>query len=162
MPKGIYKHQSGEKASHWKGGKPKCISCGKERQYRKRKTGLCRQCFYKYNTGKNNSSYRHGQSQDNNYWSRKRRNRERNVIGSHTEIEWQRLKKKYSYMCLCCKKFEPEIKLTRDHIIPLSRGGTDYIENIQPLCKSCNSIKYTKIIKFILPTLKEEKEYSKI
>jgi len=29
MPAGIYKHQTGEKSSRWKGGKPKC-SCGKQ------------------------------------------------------------------------------------------------------------------------------------
>lgn len=78
----------------------------------------------------------------------KRRTRVLKAIGSHTTKEWNKLKKKYNYMCLCCKKIEPEIKLTRDHIIPLIKNGTDYIENIQPLCKSCNCKKHTKIINY--------------
>lgn len=58
--------------------------------------------------------------------------------GSHTVEEWEALKKQYDYRCLRCGK---QTKLTRDHIIPLSRGGSDYISNLQPLCLSCNSKK---------------------
>ena len=68
--------------------------------------------------------------------------------GSHTFGEWELLKKQYGYTCPVCNKKEPEIKLTEDHIIPLSKGGSNYIENIQPLCKLCNCRKYTTIIKY--------------
>ncbi len=69
-------------------------------------------------------------------------------IGEHTWGEWQTLKIQYNYTCPSCGKHEPEIRLTQDHIIPLSRGGSDNIENIQPLCQSCNFRKHTKIIKY--------------
>lgn len=78
----------------------------------------------------------------------RRRARKRNAEGSFTAGEWETLKKQYGFTCPCCKKQESEIHLTVDHIIPLIKGGSNYIENIQPLCRLCNSIKSSKIIKF--------------
>lgn len=82
-----------------------------------------------------------------NNW-RKKRIRKANAEGSHTAEEWKALCEKYKYTCLRCGKAVPEIQLTRDHIVPLSVGGTDYINNIQPLCMDCNQWKYTKTIDF--------------
>ena len=78
--------------------------------------------------------------------NRKRRILKKGNGGSHTLGEWETLKAQYNWTCYFCEKCEPEITLTEDHIIPLSRGGTDNIENIQPLCVSCNSKKGTKTI----------------
>ncbi|GAB4445236.1 MAG: hypothetical protein OHK0041_02410 [Anaerolineales bacterium] len=67
---------------------------------------------------------------------------------THTEKEWQDLKARYNFTCLCCGKKEPEIKLTRDHVIPLTEGGSDSIGNIQPLCARCNSKKNNKHVDY--------------
>lgn len=63
--------------------------------------------------------------------------------GFHTKKEWEQLKALHNFTCLGCKKKEPEIRLTRDHITSVLNGGTDDITNIQPLCRSCNSKKHS-------------------
>ena len=70
-----------------------------------------------------------------------RRARKAGNGGSFTAKEWKELCKFYNHRCLCCGEKK---KLTADHIIPVAKGGTSYIENIQPLCGSCNSSKGTK------------------
>jgi len=46
------------------------------------------------------------------------------------------------YACLHCGTTE---SLTLDHIHPYSKGGEDTYENLQTLCRSCNSRKGAKI-----------------
>lgn len=66
----------------------------------------------------------------------------------HTIWEWELLKKQYNYSCPACGKREPNIILTKDHIIPISKWWCNLIENIQPLCRRCNSVKSCKTIIF--------------
>ena len=68
--------------------------------------------------------------------------REKGAVGNHTLTEWEDLKIEFDSKCAFCR--QPK-KLTKDHIIPLSEGGTDYIDNIQPLCRNCNSKKWKNI-----------------
>lgn len=98
----------------------------------------------------NNKEYVHKQ---NSQWSKNNRPRKRlldsqyharklGAKGTHTLKQWNNLCKKFDYRCANCGK---KRKLTEDHIIPLSKGGTNYISNIQPLCLSCNSAKRDRI-----------------
>ena len=70
-----------------------------------------------------------------------RRARKAGADGKFTLAGWGALKEKYGNVCLCC--YAPR-KLEPDHIIPLSRGGNNFIDNIQPLCGTCNRRKKTK------------------
>jgi 5-methylcytosine-specific restriction endonuclease McrA len=74
-----------------------------------------------------------------------RRARILNAEGSYTAEEWQEIKRKQDHRCVHCNKREPEIKLTVDHIVPLSRGGSNYASNLQGLCQPCNSKKSNKL-----------------
>ncbi len=65
--------------------------------------------------------------------------------GSYTEAEWRSLCARFGHRCIRCgyKK-----KLTADHVIPVVEGGSSNIDNIQPLCQTCNSAKGTRTIDY--------------
>jgi len=45
--------------------------------------------------------------------------------------------------CYCGRQKRPEL-LTRDHVIPVSRGGADHWKNVVTACKPCNQRKGAK------------------
>ena len=69
-----------------------------------------------------------------------------------TLIQWEKILESQSNKCsICGKRFCKSIPPTKDHIIPVSKGGGLTFENVQALCRSCNSSKnarldHTKII----------------
>lgn len=73
----------------------------------------------------------------------KRRARLRNADGSHTKEDIQFILEKQKGKCVTCA-----VCITTDysvdHITPLSKGGSNNKDNIQLLCKSCNSSKGNK------------------
>jgi ATPase subunit of ABC transporter with duplicated ATPase domains len=65
----------------------------------------------------------------------KTKNRNRN-----NNIRFTKEKLKYGNICTCCGLTDIH-NLTKDHIIPLSKGGTDTPDNIQLHCFACNCSK---------------------
>jgi hypothetical protein len=73
----------------------------------------------------------------------RRQARKVGAVGRHTRREWSALCDRYGNKCLRCGATDRP--LTRDHVIPLYLGGTDYTENLQPLCGPCNSMKGLRV-----------------
>jgi len=78
----------------------------------------------------------------------KRRTNLREILNTLTAKEWIDILKEYHFRCAYCgKEFDLFDRPTRDHIIPISKGGDNIKENIMPACRSCNSRKHNKIFK---------------
>jgi len=67
------------------------------------------------------------------------RARRKGAVGSFTRVQWEIIKADYNNKCVYCGRKTK--KLTPDHIIPISRGGMNYIFNIVPCCGYCNTSK---------------------
>lgn len=136
-----------EHASKWGGG-PRhvaCARCGKAALKQPAQISRALRSFC------SPECQREGQRKHANYAAahafseRKRNARKRAIIadvGSHTPAEWAELKRLAKDRCAKCRK---KRLLTVDHIIPLSKGGSDRITNIQPLCRPCNRRKWDRV-----------------
>lgn len=51
--------------------------------------------------------------------------------------------KRDGYRCCECGASKNETSLEIDHIIPVAKGGTNDIDNLQTLCRECNRMKHT-------------------
>ena len=130
----------GEKSYRWKGG-------GKKRGIRSEKRKLYEKEYKR--KWKNTERGR----EIINFHRKKWRAKKMGSVGSHSVDDWKKLKIKYKNCCLCCGRQEPFTDLyyqylTEDHIIPISKGGINSIDNIQPLCILCNNKKKISIIDF--------------
>lgn len=64
--------------------------------------------------------------------------------GSHSNEEWLAVLADYNNCCAYCGT--DKRPMTKDHVMPISKGGSDYIQNIVPACKPCNSKKGARIL----------------
>lgn len=80
------------------------------------------------------------------YFIEKSRRRKQRLVGTFTQQQWLDVCNQYNNQCLRCAC--NNCALTIDHVLPISKGGTNTIDNVQPLCMACNLSKGTKHIDF--------------
>ena len=74
-----------------------------------------------------------------NYQSFRRAQKRGAPLNDLTPAQWQEIKAHYGRRCVYCgRKMQ---RLTQDHIVPISKGGSHTYSNVVPACQSCNSSK---------------------
>ena len=114
----------------------KQISERSKRHYRKNSKHVCERC----------SKWRKENKEKVNQYSANKRALKLGNGGTFTAEEWMGVLEKYGNKCLCCER--DDVNITIDHVVPLSLGGRNSVENLQPLCRSCNSRKHNKTIDY--------------
>jgi 5-methylcytosine-specific restriction endonuclease McrA len=69
-------------------------------------------------------------------------NLKRRLAQEWTEEEWQALCFVWGYRCAYCLE---KLPLTRDHVVPIGKGGSNSIRNMVPACYDCNQNKGAKL-----------------
>lgn len=82
-----------------------------------------------------------------NSYFHKRRALDIGAEGNFTDVDIKRIFHDQFGKCQGCnREFSETLKYTIDHIIPLSKNGTNWPINIQLLCGSCNYSKGPKLM----------------
>ena len=69
-----------------------------------------------------------------------------------TPAEWREIKLNFHNACAYCGIPESSsVKLTRDHLFPVTKGGLHTKENIVPACQPCNARKGAKLLIHHIP-----------
>ena len=87
------------------------------------------------------------------HYVRKRRALLKGASGNFTAEEFRLLCGVYEGRCAYCKR---ELPLVPDHAVPLSKGGSNNIENIVPSCAPCNLRKHTMTYEEFVKRLNEK------
>ena len=64
--------------------------------------------------------------------------------GSHTLEQWLSKVAFFGWRCVYCKKELTQETLTKEHMLPLVRGGSNWVANLAPACQHCNATKRHK------------------
>lgn len=75
------------------------------------------------------------------------RAREQGIVGTITTQDWMDVLRENRNRCAAC--LSRDKKLCIDHVIPVYFDGKNTRENIQPLCRSCNSKKWIRTVLYL-------------
>ena len=133
------------------------IKCSRDHRYlldcqsgkRKRFRGLtvCQWCGSKrFNRVHANKSFCSAKCSSKHNKSQRRHRKRAGVY--QRGINWQTAVKRFGWGCACCriecvrpKGFNLPNEATLDHVHPIAKGGTHTWDNVQVLCRSCNTMK---------------------
>lgn len=76
--------------------------------------------------------------------TRNQRAKEKGATDTLSLTDWEKILKKFGNRCAYCGSDGKPLGLGADHLIPLTKGGTNTPDNVVPCCRSCNSRKNTK------------------
>lgn len=65
--------------------------------------------------------------------------RRKNAPGRHSEAQWAVRLAQYDHRCAYCGTNRRA--LVKEHVVPVSAGGTNDIDNLVPACQPCNARK---------------------
>lgn len=89
----------------------------------------------------NKKEYRQNNKEKIYALKQKRRDRSKKLEINLSSKDWAQIKLSFNNECAYCGK---EKKLSREHFVPLTKGGEYTRNNIIPACLSCNSSKSDK------------------
>lgn len=82
-----------------------------------------------------------------------RRSRKYCAHGHHSRQDWLNRITFFGWRCRYCQIPLDSLSLTKDHMIPLCRGGSEWSSNLVPACGPCNQHKHTKTFKEFIALL---------
>lgn len=98
-------------------------------------------------SGEAGADSRWGKNRPDHRKTRSERLAEARSKGTHTEEEWEAILDICERKCVRCGAVTVGNPV-KDHITPIYKGGSDSIENIQPMCRNCNSAKGSETTDF--------------
>lgn len=116
-----------------------CIDCGKE--IKSSSLGRCRNCYYSFKVS-TDEVYKHKMNARNH----RRRSAKLSVVSEKYTKE-SVIEKTNGVCHICGEKIDFSLKAPNrlsfsiDHVIPLTKGGNDTLDNVLPAHRACNSAK---------------------